>query len=258
MKCRLLAKINHTMKKIVLTLLVLGMFQFSVQAQFGKTLGSLKDQADAVLSGENPLSDDEIGNGLKEALNLGVQEAVTFLSAEDGYYTSPYKILVPEEAQTVLRKVSGLPGFSNVEADLTLRINRAAESAATKAAPIFVDAIKGLTIKDAMNILMGEKDAATRYLESNTVEALVSEFLPVIQQSLDEVNAREYWRSAVTAYNKIPFVKKTNPELDQHVTERALAGMFSLVEEKEEKLRDNPALRQTELLRKVFARQDEK
>ncbi|MEL6143396.1 MAG: DUF4197 domain-containing protein [Bacteroidota bacterium] len=245
------------MQRIVLTLLVLALFQFSAQAQLGKTLGKLKDQADKVLSGESPLSDDEVGSALKEALNLGVQEAVTFLSAEDGYYTSPYKILVPEEAQTVLRKVSGLPGFGNVEAELTLRINRAAESAAKKAGPIFVNAIKGLTIKDAMNILMGDQDAATRYLESNTVQALTAEFLPVIQQSLDEVNAREYWRSAVTAYNKIPFVKKTNPELDQHVTERALAGMFTLVEEKEANLRDNPALRQTELLRKVFARQDD-
>jgi len=244
------------MKQLLLSLLLLSLSISATSAQIGKTLGRLKDKADSVLSGESPLSNDEVGNALKEALNLGVEEAVTFLSAEDGYYKSPYKILIPEEARTVTSKLRRVPGFGNVEAELEEKINRAAELAAKKATPIFVDAITGLTIEDAMNILMGEDDAATRYLESSTVKALTTAFLPVIQQSLDEVNAREYWRTAVTAYNKLPLVKKTNPELDQYVTERALVGLFTLIEKKEAGLRDNPALRQTELLRKVFARQD--
>lgn len=231
------------------------LFTVSVQAQFGKKLGQLADKAQSAIMGGG-LSEDEIGNGLKEALNVGVGEAVTFLSAEDGYYTSPYKILIPEEAQTVVSKLKAVPGFQDVEQQLEEKINRAAELAANEAGPIFVNAIKGLTIRDAMNILMGEPDAATRYLEGNTRPSLLDAFLPVIQQSLDEVNAREYWRGAVTAYNKIPFVKKVQPELDQYVTDRALAGMFGLVEKKEIALRDNPALRQTELLRKVFAQQD--
>lgn len=245
------------MKKLSLLLLFLAAFQLTATAQFGKKLGALADKAEKVIKGENPLSEEEIGNGLKEALDLGVKEAVTSLSAEDGYFASPYKILIPEEAQAVTSKLKAVPGFGDVEAKLEEKLNRAAELAATKATPIFVDAIKGLTIKDAMNILMGKEDAATRYLESNTKENLLTAFLPVIQQSLDEVNAREYWRSAVTAYNKIPLVKKTDPELDRYVTEKALFGLFSLVQKKEANLRDNPAMRQTELLRKVFARQDQ-
>jgi len=109
-----------------------------------------------------------------------------------------------------------------------------------------------------MNLLMGNQDAATRYLESNTSAALTSEFLPVIRTALDEVNANELWAKATTAYNKIPFVKKTDPELDAYVTRRALEGMFGLVEVKESELRENPALRNTDLLRRVFAKQDEK
>jgi hypothetical protein len=232
------------------------LFAAPAQAQFGKLLKQASEKADAVLSGKNPLSEEEIGKGLKEALNQGVEKAVTSLSAEDGYYASPYKIFLPEEAQTVIKKVSGLPGFGNVEQDLTERINKAAELAATKAGPIFVDAIKGLTIKDAMNLLLGEQDAATRYLQSSTSTPLAAEFQPIIRASLDEVNANAYWNKVVTAYNKIPFVKKTNPELDAFVTERALEGLFGLVEVKESELRQNPALRNTDLLKRVFARQD--
>ena len=149
-----------------------------------------------------------------------------------------------------------VPGFGNLEQDLTERINKAAELAATKAGPIFVDAIKGLTIKDAMNLLLGEQDAATRYLESSTSSPLTNEFQPIIRNSLDEVNANDIWHKAVTAYNKLPFVKKTNPELDAYVTERALSGLFALVEVKETELRKNPTLRNTDLLKRVFARQD--
>jgi len=103
---------------------------------------------------------------------------------------------------------------------------------------------------------MGEDDAATRYLEGETTRPLIAEFLPVIQGTLDEVNARTYWRDVVSAYNKIPFTKKMNPELDQHVTEKALGGMFGLIEVKERAIRDEPALRTTKTLREVFAQQD--
>ena len=245
------------MKLRTLLLVVFSLLFFlPAQAQFGKTLDRLKSQAEEAVTG-GPLSEDKIGEGLKEALNQGVDKAVTQLATENGYYASPYKILLPEEAQAVVSKVSTLPGFGNVEQDLVERLNRAAELAAKKASPIFVDAIRGLTIRDAMNLLMGERDAATRYLETNTTSGLTGAFQPVIKASLDEVNATDLWRSVVTAYNKIPFVKKTEPELDVYVTGRALDGMFGLIEVKEIELRDNPALRNTELLRKVFARQDQ-
>jgi hypothetical protein len=224
------------------------------QAQFGKVLDKAKSSVGALKDGD--LSQDEIGKGLKEALNSGVGDAVSFLSAKDGYFKSAYKILLPEEARKVTEKLKSVPGFANVEADLTERMNRAAEDAATKAKPIFVAAITKMTFQDAMNILTGNPDAATRYLEKSTFESLYNEFKPVIQESLDKVNARSYWRDAVSAYNKLPFVSKTNPELDDHVTRSALSGMFKLVEQKEKGIRSDVSLRNTDLLKKVFAKQD--
>lgn len=239
-------------KRTLILFAALLLSQFA-QAQFGDVLKKAKD----VVSGGG-LSQEDAGNGLKEALNAGVGQAVDFLSAKDGYFQSPYKILVPEEAQKIASKLKMVPGFSNFEADLTERMNRAAEDAATKAKPIFIAAIKGMTFQDALNILMGKQDAATRYLEKSTFDKLYAEFKPVIQTSLDKVNAREYWKSGVTAYNKLPFVDKTNPDLDDHVTRKALVGMFSLVEKKEQGIRSNVNLRNTDLLRKVFAQQDKK
>lgn len=236
---------------VLFTALLLSQF---AQAQFGDVLKKAKDK---VLGGGG-LSQEDAGNGLKEALNAGIGEAVDFLSAKDGYFKSPYKILVPDEAQKVVSKLKVVPGFNNLEADLTERMNRAAEDAATKAKPIFIAAIKGMTFQDALNILMGNQDAATRYLQKTTFDKLYAEFKPVIQASLDKVNAREYWKSAVTAYNKLPFVDKTNPDLDDHVTRKALSGMFSLVEQKEKGIRSNVSLRNTDLLKKVFAQQDKK
>lgn len=238
-------------KRLTIFILAATVAVSGLQAQGLK--GLLNKAKDAV-TGES--SEGEVGMGLKEALNAGVGEAVDFLSAEDGYYKSAYKILLPEEVQEVTAKLKSVPGFSNVEEDLLEKMNRAAEIAAEKAKPIFIGAIKQMTIKDAMNLLMGQKDAATRYLERTTYDPLYGEFRPVVIEALDKVNAREYWRGAVTAYNKIPFVKKTNPELDDYVTQKALVGLFSMIEKKEADIRANPAARTTELLQKVFAKQD--
>ena len=240
------------MKRIFSILMILPLC-FALNAQ---GLKGLLDKAEKKLKGGSGLSQEEVGKGLKEALNKGVGNAVDFLSAEDGYYKSPYKILIPEEARKVTSKLKAVPGFQDVEANLEEKLNRAAEDAAKKAKPIFVSAIKQMTFKDAMNILMGNKDAATRYLENSTYDNLFGEFMPVIQASLDKVNAREYWRSAVKAHNKLPFVKKVNPELDEYVTQKALVGMFSLVEKKELDIRENTGSRTSDLLKKVFAKQD--
>lgn len=243
------------MMKKILPLFMLLAFMTSAHAQFQDAFNKAKSKVEEVTDGGG-LSQEEAGRGLKEALNNGVGEAVSFLSKEDGYYKSPYKILVPEEARKVTNKLKSVPGFQNVEADLEEKMNRAAEIAAEKAKPIFISAIKQMTFRDAMDILMGNDDAATRYLQSTTYKQLYKEFMPIIQASLDEVNARDYWRKAVTAYNKLPFVDKTNPELDDHVNQMALQGLFSLVEKKEAGIRNDSSLRNTDLLRKVFGKQD--
>ncbi|HHB77730.1 MAG TPA: DUF4197 domain-containing protein [Saprospiraceae bacterium] len=227
----------------------------SSQAQFGKLLEKAKETRDKITP-KSALSQEEIGKGLKEALDEGVSKAVGFLSEKDGYYKSPYKILIPEDAQKVTNKLKKVPGWSNVENDLEEKMNRAAELAAQKAKPIFIKAIKNMSFRDAMDILMGKDDAATNYLSSHTRASLVAEFLPIIKQALDEVNATTYWHSAVTAYNKIPFTAKANPDLDKYVTQTALDGMFQLIAKKELDIRKNTSSRSTDLLKKVFSQQD--
>lgn len=247
--------LKKMLNKILLLLILLCSFSVA-QAQLKGALNKAKEKVNAITDGD--LSQEEVGRGLKEALNNGVGDAVDFLSKKDGYYKSAYKILLPPEAQKVCNKLKAVPGFENVEANLVEKMNRAAEDAATKAKPIFINAIQQMTFKDAMNILMGEQHAATSYLRGQTYKPLYAEFMPIIQEALDKVNAREYWRSAVTAYNKIPLVDKTNPELDDHVNTMALDGLFALVAKKEEGIRSDVGLRNTDLLKKVFAKQDKK
>lgn len=198
----------------------------------------------------------EIGLGLKQALEFGISEGSNILSKRDGYYKSVYKILLPEEARIVTERLKVIPGFSNLEDVILEKLNRAAEDAAKSAAPIFVDAIQEMTFDDAMNILMGPNDAATQYLNQKTFNPLYNEFKPVIVTSLNKFNAIEYWADAVNAYNKIPFVSKVNPNLDEYVTEKALEGLFSMVAKKEIQIREDVTARTTDLLKKVFAKQD--
>ncbi|MCC6724827.1 MAG: DUF4197 domain-containing protein [Saprospiraceae bacterium] len=210
------------------------------------------------LGNATELSTSEISGGLKEALEVGIGKGSEALSKKDGFYKSAYKILLPPEAQKVANKLKNVPGFANVEEKILEKINRGAEDAAKKAKPIFVSAIKQMTFTDAKNILLGEQNAATQFLNRTTSDALYTEFNPVIVQSLDKFEARKYWADAVNAYNKIPFVDKANPDLDDYVTKQALNGLFKMVEAEELNIRTNIAARTSDLLKKVFARQDKK
>jgi hypothetical protein len=239
----LLLKNNYMKNIFILVLMILGA---SLSGQ------SIFDKAKGVLSGNSSINQEDAGLGLKEALNLGVEEAVNQLSAEGGYLESVYKIELPEEAKGISKKLKVVPGFDDWEKKLILKMNEAAELAVKEATPIFVGAIKEMTFDDALQILKGEDDAATRYLESKSLDQLYAAFMPIIQKSLDAVNAREVWTSAVTAYNKIPFTKNTNPNLDDHVNKKALVGIFGLIETKEEGIRNNVDQRTTKILKKVF------
>lgn len=234
------------MKKILLILLC---FQLAScdPAALQRTLETL---------GAGELTTAEISSGLKEALEIGIGKGADVLSKEDGFYRSQYKILLPPEARKVADKLRNVPGFTNVEDIILEKINRGAEDAAKRAKPIFVNAIRQMSFGDAMNILMGEKNAATGYLHRTTNQQLYDEFNPVIVRSLDKFEARKYWSDAVSAYNKIPFVEKANPDLDDYVTNEALNGLFSMVEKEELNIRSNVAARTSDLLRKVFAKQD--
>ena len=208
--------------------------------------------------GTGELTSTEISGGLKEALEIGIGKGSALLSERDGYYKSAYKILLPPEARKVADKLRNVPGFTNLEETILEKINRGAEDAAKKAKPIFVSAIRQMTFADAMDILMGGENAATTYLNHSTHAALYQEFNPVIVESLDKFNARKYWKDAVDVYNKIPFVEKANPDLDDYVTTEALDGLFSMVGKEELNIRTNIAARTSDLLKKVFAKQDGK
>ena len=213
------------------------------------------DTLQQLSSGLEPTSA-EIGQGLKQALEFGISEGAALLAQKDGYFKSEYKILLPAEARKVTDRLKFIPGFNDVENIILEKLNRAAEDAAASAKPIFVNAIREMTFDDALNILMGPQNAATQYLDQKTHVPLYNEFNPVVVTSLNKFNAIQYWADAVNAYNKIPLVEKVNPSLEQYVTEAALDGLFGMVAKKELQIRTDINSRTTDLLKKVFAKQD--
>jgi hypothetical protein len=202
------------------------------------------------------LTEAEAAQGLKDALSQGVTKGADLVSKLDGYFGNPsIKIPWPQDAVKIMNTLRDL-GLNKLVDDVVLTINRAAEDAALKAKPIFITAIKELTIADAMDILFGADNAATEYLKRTTTNPLRAEFKPVIKTSLDKVNATKYWDDAVTTYNKIPLVTKMNPDLAEYVTGKAIDGLFFMVAKEEKKVREDPLLRATEMMKKVFGYRD--
>lgn len=197
-----------------------------------------------------------ISEGLKQALEVGVSSGVDLLSKDGGYFKDQaVKILLPNELRQVdsaLRKI----GLTSL-ADEGLKIlNKAAESAVNEAKPIFISAIKNMTISDAMGILKGDEVAATNYLKNSTFSSLETAFAPKIEASLSRVGADKIWNDIITQYNQIPFVKKVEPNLTSYVTHQAINGLFVKIGDKEKEIRTNIAARTTPLLKSVFALQD--
>ncbi|MES2828593.1 MAG: DUF4197 domain-containing protein [Bacteroidota bacterium] len=198
----------------------------------------------------------EIGLGLKQALEIGTTNGADQLSAKDGFLGNlAVKILFPPEAQKVEKTLRSI-GLGSLADNVILTINRAAEDAAKEAKPIFISAIKQMTIADATNILLGNKDAATTYFKRVTTAQLMEKFRPVISSSLSKVGATRYWGDAASAYNKIPLVTPVSTDLSTYVAQKAIDGMFVQVAQEELKIRDNIGSRSTALLQKVFGYAD--
>ena len=221
----------------------------------GPALGdSLLDKAKGqVLPKQKKLDEKTIIAGLKEALEVGTKKSVEKVSAIDGYYKNPeIKIPMPQDLKKVesgLRKA----GLGNKVDDFVESMNRAAEKAAPQAKEIFIKALKGMTVKDARNILYGgEDDAATRYFERETRTDLYGLFFPVVKDSMDKVGATKLYKYLIDKYNSLPLVEKKSYNLDKYVTNKALDGLFIMVAKEEKKIRKDPAARITELLKKVF------
>lgn len=217
-------------------------------AQINQTLGDVNK----TLGGDAPLTSAEVAEGLKEALIKGISNGSDIVSQIDGYFKNPeIKIPFPPDVKKVEDRLRQI-GLGNEVDKFILTLNRGAEDAAKEAKPIFIAAIKQMTIQDAFGILRGEQDAATQYLKRTTSSLLKDKFKPVIKNSLEKVNATRYYGDIVQRYNQIPMVQKVNPELDDYATDKAIEGLFFMIAKEEQNIRANPAARTTELLRRVF------
>ncbi|MEM7105678.1 MAG: DUF4197 domain-containing protein [Bacteroidota bacterium] len=234
----------------ILTLIAIFSYSFAQAQLFQKIKKEVEKELP--ISNTSELTQDDAAMGLKEALTIGIKKGVETVSKPDGYFKDPIiKILMPDEAKAVESKLRAI-GQDKLVDDAIEAMNRAAEDAASGALDLFVTAIKNLTIEDALAILGGEEDAATQYLDRQTRNPLTEKFQPVIKSSLDKVNATKHWNAVFTAYNKIPFIKKVNPDLEAFVTEKAIDGLFVQIAKEEKEIRENPAARVTDILQKVF------
>lgn len=241
---------------ITITTLILFSISLSAQNDSSQKLGGLFKKASSMLSknssGSN-LSSDQIVSGLKEALSLGAQKSSDKLSAVDGFFKDAVvKILLPKQVQDIESKMR-MFGMGKLVDNAELSMNRAAEDAAKSAAPIFLSAIKQMTVTDALNILRGQDTAATAYLRKTTTPELVSSFKPVITESLKKTDAAKYWKDVFNAYNRFSS-KPVDTDINSYVTGKALDGIFYYVAKEEVDIRQNPAARATDLLKQVFAK----
>ncbi len=217
-----------------------------------------------------PLTNSEVIEGLKEALVIGSGNAAGRLSQTNGYYNDArVRIMLPPEADVITQNLSYLPGGEQVVDDIILRINRAAEDAAKEAAPVFASAIRNITIRDGFEILRGEQDAATQYLRAQTYDQLFNLYQPKIKESLDKaivgnISTNEAWDALTTQWNRLASslagqvanLSPVDTGLDSFLTSKALDGLFLKLAEEEADIRENPAARVTELLRRVFGYTD--
>ncbi len=236
------------MKRNIFLILLTSMIIFSgtSKAQF------LEDAKKFINQGTGGLSEKDAADGIKEALVKGTGESVKFVSKINGYFGNPeIKIPFPQDAKDIESKLRDI-GLSNKVDEVILTINHAAENAAKDAEAIFVTAVKNMSITDAIQIVKGKNDAATQYLAKTTTPELKTKFSPVIKAALDKVDATRLWEELINDYNKIPFVSKKNPDLTGYVTGKAIDGLFIMIAKEELKIRQNPAARTTELLKKVF------
>ena len=236
-------------KTIVILSLMLGA---CTTAQINQTIGEVNK---TISGGSTQLTSAEVAEGLKEALIKGISNGSDLVSQLDGYFKNPeIKIPFPPDVKKVEDRLRQI-GLGNEVDKFVMTLNRGAEDAAKEAKPIFITAIKSMTIQDAWGILKGNDNAATEYLKRTTSAQLKEKFKPVIQTSLDKVSATKYYGDLVTRYNQIPFVEKVNPDLNEYATDRAIEGLFLMIAKEEKNIRDNPVARTTELLKRVFSQQ---
>ena len=246
------------MKTLTLPLLIIAMlFATTAHADWGKMLEDFKAAGKTMLGQESAtdgLSNETMIDGLREALEVGSRRAINAVGQDGGYLNNP-KIRIPlpsrvQQASDIMKKF----GMSQLAEDFETSINQAAEKAAPQATELMINAIKAMTIDDAKNILQGQSDAATRYFEEKTRPQLASLFSPVVDDSLNQVGATRYYNQLDDRMQAVPLVgQNLNLDLTEYVTNKALNGLFVMLAAEEQKIRENPAARTTELLKTVFS-----
>ena len=218
-----------------------------------QSYSQLKVPAILIKKPSSGITENEAGQGIKEALVQGVTAAVLNLNKTDGFFGSEfYKMLLPEDAKKVEKTLRNMGMGAQVDKAI-LTINRGAEDAVGYAKPIFVDAIKEMTLTDALNIIKGSKDAATNYFKEKTKQKLITAFTPSVKSSLDKTDATKYYSDIVTTYNKLPTTfKKVDPDLTSYVVGKAIDALFDQVAKEEANIRANPLARTSDILKKVF------
>ncbi|MCE4565786.1 DUF4197 domain-containing protein [Maribellus sp. CM-23] len=230
----------------------------------------LTQLAQQTLDANAPLTQNEIVAGLKEALVTGTNKSAQLLGKTDGYYKDELvKIMLPPEADVIVDNLNKIPGGDKLVQDVLLTINRAAEDAAKEAAPIFVNSIKSMTISDAVGILKGQNNAATQYLHKTTYDQLFALYQPKIKSSVEKelvggISTKESWDSLTGKWNtvansvagKIAGLKPVNTQLEDYLTAKALDGLFLKIADEEKQIRQDPAARVTNLLKRVFGSVD--
>jgi len=201
------------------------------------------------------LTNDEVISGLKEALNVGIKNAVNLSSVTDGFLKNDLiRLPFPPDAIKVREKAINF-GLSKQVTTFEETLNRAAEEATKKALPIFIDAIKNMSVSDGFSILKGGDGAATKFLKSQTSNQLVIAFAPVVKEATTKVQLTAYWNPIITRYNSAMTLsggQKLDPDLDAYITQKAIDGLFYLVETEENKIRKDPLARVSDILVKVF------
>ena len=229
------------MKKLSLTLVATLLLLFSC------------DTISKLPSMNGGITEAEAAQGIREALSQGTVKGINFLNKTDGFFgNDAYKLLLPPYAEKIENTLRTI-GMGNMVDKAILQINRAAEDAVGYAKPIFVDAIKEMTIADAINIIQGPGNAATNYFKQKTNDKLIAAFTPSVQNSLDKLNATKYYADVVSAYDRLPTTfNKINPDLPSYVVGQAVNALFDQIAKEEANIRENPVARTTEILKKVF------
>lgn len=210
----------------------------------------VSEKAESLINKDVKLTESEIVEGLKEALKRGCLFSVNVSSVEGGFNNNKL-IKIPFPDESVKNNLLNI-GFSENVKRFEESMNRSAEIASEKALPVLEQAIIKMSINDALNILNGEDNAATVYLKNSTYQYLYSAFYPIVSQAMEKSEVSKKWNLLINQYNRIPFVKKINPDIGDYITTKTIDGLFVLIAEHEKEIRTNPKARVTDLLKKVF------